>query len=101
MRHSDGSDRLAHSRRYAHARAYQLAMAGLAAGKMQILGGQAGTGKTTIALALGATLTICGCWPDGSKVPVGNLVIWSGLSSWCWHPAPSPAGATRARLRCR
>ncbi len=50
----------------------------LAAGKMHILGGQAGTGKTTIALALAATLTTGGRWPDGSKAPVGNVVIWSG-----------------------
>lgn len=50
----------------------------LAAGKMHILGGQAGTGKTTIALALAATLTIGGRWPDGSKASVGSVVIWSG-----------------------
>ncbi len=50
----------------------------LAAGKMHILGGQAGTGKTTIALALAAALTTGGRWPDGSKAPVGDVVIWSG-----------------------
>lgn len=50
----------------------------LAGGKMHILGGQAGGGKTTIALALAATLTGGGRWPDGSKAPVGSVVIWSG-----------------------
>ncbi len=50
----------------------------LAAGKMHILGGQAGTGKTTIALALAATLTIGGRWPDGSKAAIGDVAMWSG-----------------------
>ncbi|MDA8391067.1 MAG: AAA family ATPase [Gammaproteobacteria bacterium] len=50
----------------------------LAAGKMHILGGQTGTGKTTIALALAAALTTGGRWPDGTKAPVGDVVIWSG-----------------------
>ncbi len=50
----------------------------LAAGKMHILGGQAGTGKTTIALALAAALTTGGRWPDGNKAPIGDVVIWSG-----------------------
>ena len=50
----------------------------LAAGKMQILGGQAGTGKTTIALALAATVTTGGRWPDGSKASIGAVAIWSG-----------------------
>jgi putative DNA primase/helicase len=50
----------------------------LAAGKMHILGGAPGTGKTTISLALAATVTTGGRWPDGSRSPVGNVVIWSG-----------------------
>lgn len=50
----------------------------LAAGKVHILGGAPGTGKTTIALALAATLTIGGRWPDGTTSQVGNVVIWSG-----------------------
>lgn len=50
----------------------------LAAGKMHILGGAAGTGKTTIAMALAATVTTGGLWPDGTRSPVGNVVIWSG-----------------------
>ncbi len=50
----------------------------LAAGKLHIIAGEAGTGKTTIAMSLGATITSGGLWPDGSRSPVGNVVIWSG-----------------------
>ena len=50
----------------------------LAAGKVHILGGAPGTGKTTIAMALAATITTGGRWPDGTRSPVGNVVIWSG-----------------------
>ena len=51
----------------------------LAAGKLHMLGGIPGTGKTTIALALAAVITRGGNWPDGSpfKAP-GHAVIWSG-----------------------
>lgn len=50
----------------------------LAAGKMHILGGAPGTGKTTISMALAATITSGGRWPDGTRTQVGNVVIWSG-----------------------
>lgn len=50
----------------------------MAAGKMHVLGGAPGTGKTTISMALAATVTTGGRWPDGSRSPVGNVVIWSG-----------------------
>ena len=50
----------------------------LAAGKMHVLGGAPGTGKTTISMALAATVTTGGRWPDGSRSPAGNVVIWSG-----------------------
>ncbi|MFT4247638.1 MAG: AAA family ATPase [Pseudomonas sp.] len=50
----------------------------LPAGKLAILGGQPGTGKTTIAMALAATLTIGGRWPDGTRAEPGAVVIWSG-----------------------
>jgi putative DNA primase/helicase len=50
----------------------------LARGKLHIFAGQAGTGKTTIALALAATVTIGGRFPDGTRAPVGNVLIWSG-----------------------
>ena len=50
----------------------------LAAGKVHILAGAPGTGKTTIALALAATLTIAGSWPDGTSATGGSVLIWSG-----------------------
>ena len=50
----------------------------LAAGKMHILGGAPGTGKTTIALSLAAILTCGGWFPDGTRAKQGNVVIWSG-----------------------
>lgn len=50
----------------------------LAAGKMHVLGGAPGTGKTTIAMALAATVTTGGRWPDGTRSITGNVAIWSG-----------------------
>lgn len=50
----------------------------LAAGKMHVLGGAPGTGKTTISMALAATVTTGGRWPDGTRSPIGDVVIWSG-----------------------
>ena len=48
------------------------------AGKLTILAGAAGTGKTTLALALAAVLTAGGRWPDGSEYKqLGNVLIWS------------------------
>ena len=41
----------------------------------------AGTGKTTIAIALAATVSIGGRFPDGTRSPVGNVLIWSGEDS--------------------
>lgn len=51
----------------------------LAAGKLQILGGQAGAGKSTIGFSLLAQFTAGGHWPDGSDIrPSGDVLIWSG-----------------------
>ncbi len=50
----------------------------LAAGKFEVLGGQPGTGKTTIALDFAATVSSGGRWPDGTRAEPGNVVIWSG-----------------------
>ena len=48
------------------------------AGKLTILAGAAGTGKTTLALGLAAVLTAGGTWPDGSACKrKGNVLIWS------------------------
>lgn len=50
----------------------------LALGKLHILAGAPGQGKTTIALAIAATITNGGRLPDGSRTDSGNVLIWSG-----------------------
>ena len=50
----------------------------LARGKLQIAAGAPGTGKTTVALAIAATITSCGQWPDGTTATQGSVLIWSG-----------------------
>lgn len=50
----------------------------LARGKFHVLAGAPGTGKTTIAIALAATLSKGGQWPDSSQALPGNIIIWSG-----------------------
>lgn len=45
---------------------------------LHILAGPPGAGKTTLALALAATITSAGRWPDGSRATVGDVAIWSG-----------------------
>ncbi|MCC7100389.1 MAG: AAA family ATPase [Rubrivivax sp.] len=56
----------------------------LPAGMLTILGGAPGCGKTTIALALAATVTRGGHWPDGSRyAEPGDVLIWSGEDA---HP---------------
>lgn len=50
----------------------------LPAGKLTLLAGSPGTGKTTIALALASIVTTGGTWPDGShRHDTGNVLIWS------------------------
>jgi putative DNA primase/helicase len=50
----------------------------IAGGKFHLLGGVAGTGKTTISLALASSITIGGRFPDNSRSPCGNVVVWTG-----------------------
>jgi hypothetical protein len=50
----------------------------LAKGKLHILAGAGGTGKTTLLISLIATITTGGRWPDGEICPErGNALIWS------------------------
>ncbi len=50
----------------------------IARGKVHMLGGTAGHGKTTLVLAMGATITSGGRWPDGTQAESGDIAIWSG-----------------------
>src|SRR5262249_43617772 len=50
----------------------------LAFGKLHMLAGPPGTGKTNIAIAMAATITTGGHWPDGTRATNGDVVIWSG-----------------------
>ena len=53
----------------------------LARGKLEVLSGIAGTGKTTLAISLAATVSIGGKFPDGTRSPIGSVLIWSGEDS--------------------
>jgi hypothetical protein len=51
----------------------------IAAGKLHILAGPPGTGKTTVAIGIAATLTSAGRWPDGSRCGRRKrVIIWTG-----------------------
>lgn len=50
----------------------------LARGKLHLLAGEPGQGKTTLALAFAATVSSGGRWPDGTRAAAGNVVIYSG-----------------------
>ena len=50
----------------------------LARGKLHLLAGAPGTGKTTIALTLAAGLSNGTRWPDGANNTPGGVLIWSG-----------------------
>jgi hypothetical protein len=50
----------------------------LPAGKLTVLAGAAGTGKTTLALNLAAVVSRGGAWPDGSACEhPGQVLVWS------------------------
>ena len=72
----------------------------LARGKLHILAGAPGTGKTTIALTLAAAVTSGGRWPSGTSAPVGNVLIWSGEDDAADTIVPrlKAAGADLARV---
>lgn len=50
-------------------------------GKLTILAGQPGSGKTTIALDLAAIVSAGRQFPDGTATSPGNILIWSGEDS--------------------
>ena len=50
----------------------------LARGRLHILAGQPGAGKTTLALNFAAVISSAGEWPSGARAKPGSVVIWSG-----------------------
>lgn len=47
----------------------------LARGKLHVLAGAPGQGKSTIAMALAASVTVGGRWPDGTRAAQGNVLV--------------------------
>lgn len=72
----------------------------LARGKLHILAGAPGTGKTTLALGLAATITRGGRWPDQSRPTAGDVLIWSGEDDPADTLAPRLMAAGADRDRC-
>ncbi|MDF9393010.1 AAA family ATPase [Methylococcus capsulatus] len=72
----------------------------LARGKLHVIAGAPGTGKTSIALALAATITTAGRWPDGSAAEPGNVLIWSGEDDPHDTLVPRLLAAGADRSRC-
>lgn len=50
----------------------------LAAGKLHLIAGSPGTGKTTISLSIAATITTSGVFPCGRQSSGGSVVMWTG-----------------------
>lgn len=72
----------------------------LARGKLHILAGAPGQGKTTLALAMAATVTLGGKWPDGEPCDAGNAVIWSAEDDPADTLLPRLLAAGADRSRC-
>jgi AAA domain len=53
----------------------------IASGMLEIIGGVPETGKTTIAMAFAAIISSGGTWPDGTRAPAGNVLIWTSEDS--------------------
>lgn len=72
----------------------------IARAKFHLLAGDAGTGKTTLAIAIAATISSGGTWPDGSAALPGNVLIWSGEDDACDTIVPrlTAAGANLDRV---
>lgn len=72
----------------------------LALGKLHILAGAPGQGKTTIAMALAATVTLGSMWPDGKRSMSGNVLVWSGEDDPADTLLPRLLAAGAVRERC-
>lgn len=72
----------------------------LALGKLHILAGAPGQGKTTLALGMAATVTIGGRWPDSTGCAQGNVLIWSGEDDPADTLLPRLLAAGADRAKC-
>ena len=72
----------------------------LALGKLHILAGAPGQGKTTLALGMAATVTMGGRWPDGTGCVQGNVLIWSGEDDPADTLLPRLLAAGADRAKC-
>ena len=72
----------------------------LALGKLHMLAGATGEGKTTIAMKMAATVTVGGHWADGSRCEPGNVLIWSGEDDPADTLLPRLLAAGADRTRC-
>lgn len=72
----------------------------LALGKLHILAGAPGQGKTTLAMAVAATVSIGGRWPDGGRSLPGRVVIWTGEDDPADTLLPRLIAAGADRARC-
>jgi len=72
----------------------------LAVGKLHLLAGPPGTGKTTIAASWAAILSRGGTWPDGNPAEAGDVLLWSGEdgNADTLNPRLRAAGADMDRI---
>ena len=72
----------------------------LAAGKFHLIAGSPGTGKTTLTLAIAATITIGGVFPCGTRAELGGVLMWTGEDDLADSIVPRflACGGDRSRL---
>ena len=72
----------------------------LACGKLHVIAGAPGTGKTMLAIALASIVTRGGTFPDGSPCVPGSIAMWSGEDAVSDTLAPRfmAAGANRSKV---
>ena len=72
----------------------------LAAGKLHLIAGSPGTGKTTISLSIAAAITNAGVLPCGWQSPGGSVLMWTGEDDLADSVVPrfQACGGRRERL---
>lgn len=72
----------------------------IALGKLSIVVGQPGRGKSQIMAAFAARVTTGGLWPDGARCPAGSVILISGEDDAAdtIKPRAIAAGADFARI---